>query len=42
MNFKMWPFAQYINFNFIPPELQLLYMNCVALVWTITLTSMMN
>jgi protein Mpv17 len=42
LNWKMWPVAQYVNFNFIPPELQLLYMNVVALFWTIGLSMIMN
>eukprot|EP00287_Rhodomonas_sp_CCMP768_P008962 CAMPEP_0196716898 /NCGR_PEP_ID=MMETSP1091-20130531/321_1 /TAXON_ID=302021 /ORGANISM="Rhodomonas sp., Strain CCMP768" /LENGTH=222 /DNA_ID=CAMNT_0042057085 /DNA_START=226 /DNA_END=894 /DNA_ORIENTATION=- len=42
LNWKMWPFAQFINFNFVPPELQLLYMNLIALVWTVALSSIMN
>ena len=42
LNWKMWPVAQYVNFNFIPPELQLLYMNVVALFWTIGLSIIMN
>mmetsp|Transcript_16125 Transcript_16125/g.32292 ORF Transcript_16125/g.32292 Transcript_16125/m.32292 type:complete len:241 (-) Transcript_16125:269-991(-) len=42
LNWKMWPFAQFINFNFIPPDLQLLYMNLVALIWTVALSSIMN
>mmetsp|Transcript_42930 Transcript_42930/g.67316 ORF Transcript_42930/g.67316 Transcript_42930/m.67316 type:complete len:249 (+) Transcript_42930:50-796(+) len=42
LNWKMWPFAQFINFNFIPPELQLLYMNCIALCWTTALSLIMQ
>lgn len=42
LNWKMWPFAQFVNFNFVPPDLQLLYMNLIALVWTVALSSIMN
>jgi len=42
LNWKMWPIAQYVNFNYVPAELQLLYMNCIALVWTTSLSLLMS
>ncbi len=32
-NWKLWIPAQFINFRFMPPQLQVLFANAVALVW---------
>ncbi len=32
---KIWPLAQYINFRYVPLNLQVLFSNVVALVWNI-------
>ncbi len=32
---KIWPLAQYINFRYVPLNLQVLFSNLVALVWNI-------
>ncbi|CAN8067733.1 unnamed protein product [Agarophyton chilense] len=32
-NWMLWPAAQFINFSFVPKNLQVVYVNCVALVW---------
>ncbi|KYQ93774.1 pmp22 family protein [Tieghemostelium lacteum] len=37
-SWKVWPLAQYINFTFIPPQLQVLFGNIVGFLWGIYLT----
>ncbi|KAI0562220.1 hypothetical protein FGB62_64g150 [Gracilaria domingensis] len=34
-NWMLWPAAQFINFSFVPKHLQVVYVNCVALVWNV-------
>eukprot|EP01027_Heterolobosea_sp_BB2_P010923 GEZU01015953.1.p1 GENE.GEZU01015953.1~~GEZU01015953.1.p1 ORF type:complete len:130 (-),score=37.44 GEZU01015953.1:89-478(-) len=36
-SWKIWPIAQYINFNYIPPELRVLFGNCVGFFWSVYL-----
>lgn len=37
-NWMLWPFAQAINFSFIPKPYQVMFVNCVALLWNAILT----
>lgn len=37
-NWTLWPAAQLINFTVIPRTFQIVYVNCVALVWNVILT----
>lgn len=37
-NYTLWPPAQAINFTFIPPKFQVLYINCVAILWNSIVT----
>ncbi|RUS87384.1 hypothetical protein EGW08_004838 [Elysia chlorotica] len=32
-NYKVWPFTQFINFNFVPLQHRVLFVNFVALGW---------
>ncbi|CAL8074393.1 unnamed protein product [Calicophoron daubneyi] len=34
-NYKLWPVAQLINFNFTPLRFRVLYINTVALFWNV-------
>lgn len=37
-NWSIWPIAQAVNFLFVPLPLQIVYVNCVAVVWNAILT----
>lgn len=37
-NWTLWPAAQVVNFTLIPRTFQIVYVNCVALVWNVILT----
>eukprot|EP00276_Gloeochaete_wittrockiana_P000987 CAMPEP_0184673498 /NCGR_PEP_ID=MMETSP0308-20130426/86704_1 /TAXON_ID=38269 /ORGANISM="Gloeochaete witrockiana, Strain SAG 46.84" /LENGTH=220 /DNA_ID=CAMNT_0027120995 /DNA_START=135 /DNA_END=797 /DNA_ORIENTATION=+ len=32
-SWKVWPLATFVNFRFVPPQLQVLYNNCIAVGW---------
>jgi len=34
-NYKVWPAVNLINFKFMPPDLQVLFGNIVAVFWTV-------
>ena len=38
VNWKLWPAANFINFKFVPPQLQVLFANFVALIWNFYLS----
>jgi hypothetical protein len=38
MHWRLWPFAQLINFNYIPPSYRVLFGNLVSFFWTIFLS----
>jgi len=33
VNWKLWPAANFVNFKFVPVQLQVLFANFVALIW---------
>lgn len=37
-NWTLWPAAQIINFSIVPKDFQVIYVNCVALVWNVIFT----
>lgn len=37
-NYTLWPAIQSINFTFIPPKLQVLFINCFSLLWNCIIT----
>lgn len=37
-NWTLWPVAQFVNFAIIPKTFQIVYVNCIALVWNAILT----
>eukprot|EP01112_Ceratiomyxa_fruticulosa_P020445 TRINITY_DN695_c0_g1_i1.p1 TRINITY_DN695_c0_g1~~TRINITY_DN695_c0_g1_i1.p1 ORF type:complete len:193 (+),score=49.19 TRINITY_DN695_c0_g1_i1:99-677(+) len=39
-SWKVWPLAQFINFNFVPPQLRVLFGNFVAFFWSMYLSSL--
>eukprot|EP00928_Gymnodinium_smaydae_P070880 TRINITY_DN54626_c0_g1_i1.p2 TRINITY_DN54626_c0_g1~~TRINITY_DN54626_c0_g1_i1.p2 ORF type:complete len:187 (+),score=33.37 TRINITY_DN54626_c0_g1_i1:81-641(+) len=39
MNWLLWPAAQMVNFGVVPPNLQLLFGNVVALLWNMYLSA---
>jgi len=41
-SWKVWPIASWVNFNFIPPELRVLFVNLVGFFWVIILSSIAN
>ncbi|KNC84259.1 hypothetical protein SARC_03530 [Sphaeroforma arctica JP610] len=41
-NWAVWIPAQYINFSFVSPNLQVLFANCVGLVWHVYLSKVSN
>jgi len=38
LNYKIWPFVQFINFALVPRAYQILWVNSVSLVWTVLLS----
>lgn len=36
-NWTLWPAAQLLNFSLVPKTFQIVYVNCVALVWSVIL-----
>lgn len=36
-NYKLWPAAQIVNFNFVPLQYQVLYAQMIALLWNVYL-----
>lgn len=36
-NWTLWPAAQVVNFALVPKTFQIVYVNCVALVWSVVL-----
>jgi hypothetical protein len=38
-NYMLWPAAHCINFAFIPGDQRILYINCVAVLWTVVLST---
>jgi hypothetical protein len=41
-SWKVWPIASWINFNFIPNELRVLFVNVIGFFWVIVLSSLAN
>eukprot|EP00761_Pharyngomonas_kirbyi_P005365 gb/GECH01005370.1/.p1 GENE.gb/GECH01005370.1/~~gb/GECH01005370.1/.p1 ORF type:complete len:213 (+),score=41.92 gb/GECH01005370.1/:1-639(+) len=41
-SWKVWPLAQYFNFNFVPPHLRVLFSNMVAFFWSVYLAVVNN
>lgn len=41
-SWKLWPLAQYINFNFVPSNLRVLFGNVVGFFWSIYLSGRMR
>jgi hypothetical protein len=39
MSWRVWPVAQYINFNYVPANLRVLFGNLVGFFWSIFLSS---
>ncbi|CAM9660380.1 unnamed protein product, partial [Chrysoparadoxa australica] len=39
-NWKLWPFANALNFWFVPPNLRVLFSNVVALAWNVRMAEM--
>ncbi len=31
---KLWPMASAVNYAFVPPQLRVLFMNCVGFAWS--------
>jgi len=42
LNYLLWPAAHCINFAFIPSDQRILYINCVAILWTVVLSTAAN
>lgn len=38
----LWPMAQFINFTFVPLQYQVIYVQCIALLWNSYLSMMLN
>ena len=38
MSWRVWPLAQYINFNYVPANLRVLFGNLVGFFWSIYLS----
>jgi hypothetical protein len=38
MSWRVWPLAQWVNFNYVPPHLRTLFGNLVGFFWNIYLT----
>ncbi|KAH8329938.1 hypothetical protein KR067_009062, partial [Drosophila pandora] len=41
-NYMLWPMAQFINFSFVPLQYQVIYVQCIALLWNSYLSMMLN
>lgn len=41
-NWKLWPLAMLFNFGVVPPDMRILFVNVVALVWTVYLSLTVN
>ncbi|XP_016986578.1 mpv17-like protein [Drosophila rhopaloa] len=41
-NYMLWPAAQIINFSFVPLGYQVVFAQCVALIWNCYLSMMLN
>ncbi|XP_052857438.1 mpv17-like protein [Drosophila gunungcola] len=41
-NYMLWPAAQMINFSFVPLGYQVIYAQCIALIWNCYLSMMLN
>jgi protein Mpv17 len=39
-NYMVWPAAHLINFSLVPLDLRILYVNVIAIFWTVYLSSM--
>jgi len=39
-NYALWPAAHIVNFALIPGEQRILYINCVAVLWTVFMSTM--
>ncbi|PXF47874.1 PXMP2/4 family protein 2 [Gracilariopsis chorda] len=37
-NWTLWPAAQVVNFSIVPKDFQVIYVNCVALIWNVIFT----
>jgi protein Mpv17 len=38
-NWKVWPFANFVNFAFVPPHLRVLFSNFIAVGWSVFLSN---
>jgi len=41
-NYMLWPAAQMINFSFVPLGYQVIYVQCIALIWNCYLSLVLN
>ncbi|XP_017048061.1 mpv17-like protein [Drosophila ficusphila] len=41
-NYMLWPAAQVINFTFVPLRYQVVYAQCIALIWNCYLSLVLN
>ncbi|KAH8339703.1 hypothetical protein KR074_009539, partial [Drosophila pseudoananassae] len=41
-NYMLWPMAQFVNFSFVPLQYQVMYVQCIALIWNSYLSMMLN
>ncbi|KAH8420010.1 hypothetical protein KR009_004795, partial [Drosophila setifemur] len=41
-SYMLWPAAQFINFTYVPLSYQVLYVQCIAVIWNCYLSVMLN
>ena len=42
VGWKVWPFISFVNFMFVPPRLQVAFMNFIAIFWNAYMSYMKN